>query len=274
MNKKVISALLASVMSLSTLGTSVFAATATPKEITAAGQTTFKISAAVAAPVIKVSVPSNVSAVINPYGVAIKIKGQDDPVGAGGVSSVNYQIVNKTETSKIKVSVTPTIVFPTKKVDGETVPAMLFADDADKAKAATNTTIPSVYAEVIAKAEKISLAADATEVATLLASDFTEESVANTATKVPFVDVTGLKGDELTDKQNTATKGLMILAKADPANDKGTEDKSDDTPEKFGYGVFTVTGAVQEKYNWTTKDKVTLNLVLNIGPCSDTASLS
>lgn len=267
MNKKVISAIMAGAMALSTMGVSSFAATSGDKEVTAAGQTTFKISAAVAAPVISVTVPSNVAAVINPYGVSINIKGQTDPVGAGGVSSVTYKIVNKTTASKIKVSATPTITVPTAKVDGETTATMTVTATAAAAEAVTDADKKAIYAAVVSKVENNAVADGDTKVTNLLATDW---ATATPTATVPFVDITTTSKDDLATVQANAKKGLMVLPKAT------AEDKTD--PDNVvaatnGYGVFAVTGAVSPNSDWTTKDKVTLNLVLDIGPCADDATV-
>ena len=273
MNKKVISAVLAGVMSLSTLGTSVFAAS-NEKALSAAGQTTFKISAAVAAPVIDVTVPSSISAAINPYGVEITVKG--GTLGAGGVSSANYVIVNKTLTSAIKVKATPTLTVPTTKdKDGKPQNSWVVEEDSSKAgDVKKETETKTMYAEVMGYALATAVAEDnkgATDLPDYTQSDW---DTAGAAVKhLPFLDATV---NATRDKEAAAkvgnTEELLVLPKAEKeitADDKAKDPSLTVGPAKNGYGVIAISGAISDTDDWTTKDKVSLNLVLDIGPCAD-----
>lgn len=276
MNKKVVSSILAGAMALTTMGTSVFAVTAGDKEVTAAGQTTFKISAAVAAPVISVTIPSNVSAVINPYGVSIQIKGQADPVGAGGVSSVNYKIVNKTTTSKIKVKATPTITIPTYKDTangGKVTAKMDFVASIAAAEGATDHTKKAIYAEVVSKVLATAAEENDAAVTALLATDLTG-ATGSGVKNVPFTNITVAEVGGVADKDaaaaaTAATKTeLMVLPQATAEVPESAAGAGDGVAATYGYGIFAVTGGVDAEADWTTSDKVALNLVLDLGPCA------
>ena len=111
MNKKIISAILAGACAVSAMSFSVSAAN-TNKTQTSIGQVKLSASASVASPILNVSVPSNIAAVVNPYGVKVTTR---DGVYDAGVSSPVYTIINQTESSGIAVTATASLTVNTVK---------------------------------------------------------------------------------------------------------------------------------------------------------------
>lgn len=112
MNKKIVSAVLAGACAVSAMGFSVSAATAGNKSYTSASSVKLSASASIVTAEINVSVPSSISAVINPYGVPIENKGD---VYAAGVASPIYSIVNQSKVSNILINATASVTVPTVK---------------------------------------------------------------------------------------------------------------------------------------------------------------
>ena len=266
MNKKVISSVLAGVMALSTLGTSVFAAT-TDKQIKTAGATTYKVAATLAAPEINVTIPGAVSAVVNPYGVSFEMKGVQ--YGAQGVTSGLYTIKNNTTASAVSVNVTPTLTVPTKSEkdsEGKTVktPTIAVVDDGSKigdenAKDKGEAT-KSIYA-IIAGAVGSNTDVDKAPKDLKLFKIKEDDELAASLKSAVFEDAT-------TDDKNAVhtTTTLLVIPKATSTTADGKV-----TITKYGYGQFQLGGEVTDtaKTPWTSADKININLVLDIGPCAD-----
>lgn len=148
MNKKIISAVLAGACAVSAMSFSVSAATAANKTVTSISQVKLSASASVASPVLNVSVPSGIAAVINPYGVKITTK---DGVYDAGVSSPVYTIVNQTESSGIMVKATASLTVNTVKGKDDpntTVNAIKIVDYNSKGLEATGDKQAAVWLDV------------------------------------------------------------------------------------------------------------------------------
>lgn len=274
MNKKVISSVLAGAMALSTMGISAFAA---DKTIKAAGATTYKVSATLAAPEINVTLPGTVAAVVNPYGVSFEMKGQT--YGAQGVTSPTYTIVNNTTASAVSVTATATLTVPTTGTGDAKAPTIkVTANESDigTENAKETGAVKTIYACVKGAAgsavttDKLPGAKDsAGKVAPdliLFPANDTQTEVEGAETLV-FTDATlsttaaPIKG---------TPKTLMVIPKATKVvyETDGTTVK---TPAKVGYGQFAMGGSVTDtkKTPWTSADKIAINLVLDIGPAAD-----
>ena len=275
MNKKVISAALASVMALSTLSVSAFAA---DKIVKTAGATTYKVSATLAAPEINVTLPGTVAAVVNPYGVSFEMKGQT--YGAQGVTSPTYTIVNNTTASAVSVVATATLTVPTTGTGDAKAPTIkVTATESDIATENAKATgaVKTIYAAVKGAAPTAAVAADALPGATksdgkvvpnlILFPENDSQTEVEGAVAVPFVDATlSTKDAPITGTPTT----LMVIPKATKVvyESDGTTVK---TPAKVGYGQFQMGGSVTDtkKTPWTSADKIAINLVLDIGPAAD-----
>ncbi|MDE5859479.1 MAG: hypothetical protein K2H23_03695 [Oscillospiraceae bacterium] len=278
MNKKVISSVLAGVMALSTLGVS---ASAADKAIKAAGATTYKVSATLAAPEINVTLPGSVAAVVNPYGVSFEMKGET--YGAQGVTSPIYTIKNNTTASAISVTATATLTVPTtssKDSDGATVKTPTIKVAAAEGDIATAETAKekTIYACVKGAAPTSAVTADklpgyvdpdtkkAVADLILFHANDSQTEAANAVT-IPFVDATlSTKEDPITGTPTT----LMIIPKA-TKEVLDTDGKTVKTAAKIGYGQFQLGGDVTDAKitPWTSADKIAINLVLDIGPSVD-----
>ena len=263
MNKKVISAILAGTMALSTLGTTAFAA---DKVVKAAGATTYKVSATLAAPEINVTVPGAVSAMVNPYGVSFEMKGTT--YGATGLASGTYTIKNNTTASAVLVSVTPTITVPTKAdATDKTKKIPTIKVLADEASDYEKLTEKSIYATVVGMPGDANVDVGTAD-DKIPAIDLTGKKV----TSVPFIDATLMDKDTLAAQKAT---GLMVIPKATKEVPESAEGADDGTPATFGYGQFTIGGDITPNSvaTWTSADKISLNIVLDIGPCADDLKL-
>ena len=265
MNKKVISSVLAGAIALSTLGVSAFAATA-DKTIKTAGATTYKVTGTLAAPEINVTLPSAVAAVVNPYGVSFEMKGQT--YGAQGVTSPLYTIKNNTTASAVSVVATATIAVPTTTdSDKNKIPTIkVTANEADIATENAKTTgaVKTIYAVV--KGAAPTAAVEVGKEKDLILFPTGEQEAQAGAVEVPFTDVTlSTKDAPITGTPTT----LMIIPKAtaEVKDNDGNVTKA----AKVGYGQFQMGGSVtdQKKTAWTSSDKLTINLVLDIGPSVD-----
>lgn len=97
MNKKITSAVLAGAMALSMTSISAFAT-----DLKAAGETTLKATAAFAPVAIDVTLPTSITAAINPYKIDYDFAGTK--AGTSGVISPVYEIENKTADYGVKVA--------------------------------------------------------------------------------------------------------------------------------------------------------------------------
>lgn len=312
MNKKIISAVLAGACAVSAMSTSAFAATAaTNKQVTAISQVKLAATAGVASPVLNVSVPTAIAAVINPYGVAVTTK--DGNVYDKGVSSVVYTIINQTESSGIQVTAIPTLTVNTVKDaadanlthnaitiatadqataakgwkgNEDTKQAFVWLDVAENATTATYTEYVAADGSTPASGNAISKT-DTKGVKTWtvqlaqLASSLEAEAAFKASTKpaetpgdILFVDVTANKvkdDDNSTDTKtvyksvaNNAAPAAAVLAKL-PAAPAAAADNNGG----FTYTQFQVSGYVGGQATlWTTADKITLNVVLDIVPAN------
>lgn len=107
MKKKIVSAILAGACAVSAMGLNVSAAV-TNKNVTAQGAVTLTAAGTLLTPTINVSVPSTISAFVNPYGVGIANPNGTDYT-ADGVQSPTFTIISFTASSKILVKATPTV---------------------------------------------------------------------------------------------------------------------------------------------------------------------
>ena len=259
MNKKVISAVLAGAMALSTMGVSAFAA---DKTIKAAGATTYKVTGTLAAPEINVTLPGTVGAVINPYGVSFQMKGET--YGAQGVTSPLYTIKNNTTASAVAVNVTATLTVPTTGTGDAKAPSIVVAKK--DTEIATNekpaTAKKTVYAVVAGAAAKTNV--DVGDEAPAL--DLLGETPVDNVTTAVFEDATmDAKG-----ATHTVTT-LMVIPKGTEAKAETSEGAGDAVKATYGYGQFQLGGDVTDTKvtPWVSSDKLTINLVLDIGPAAD-----
>ncbi len=100
--RKVISAAVAGLCAISTMSMSVFAAADNTEDFQSSGEKAYKISAAFQAPTLKVTVPTAMNAVLNPYKIVITTETGD--TGTDGVTSPEYTIANNDETFGITVA--------------------------------------------------------------------------------------------------------------------------------------------------------------------------
>lgn len=100
-SKKIISAIMAGACALSMTSIAAFAADATQK-VEAAGEKTFNVDAGYTAPVIDVTLPTTIAAVINPYEIEIEVA-SGIKTGTDGISSPEYDITNNSTDFGIKV---------------------------------------------------------------------------------------------------------------------------------------------------------------------------
>lgn len=105
-SKKIISAIMAGACALSMTSIAAFAADPVTTDIDAAGEKTYDVNAGYTAPVIDVTVPTALNAVINPYQIAIDLSAAKDGslmTGTDGIASPEYSIKNNSATFGIKV---------------------------------------------------------------------------------------------------------------------------------------------------------------------------
>lgn len=108
-SKKILTAALAGAMAISMTSIAAFAEDPAPadKDITAAGEQTYAFTAGFNAPVIDVTLPTTLAAVINPYKIAIDLSAAQDGslmTGTDGIASPEYTITNNSDTFGIKVA--------------------------------------------------------------------------------------------------------------------------------------------------------------------------
>ena len=148
MNKKFLSTILAGACALSCMS---FAAFAEAKftagdqddtEIESSGDHDLTTDAGFIAPTLSVTVPTSITAILNPYGVEVELE-DGNKTGKAGITSPVYTITNNTEDFGIEVTAKTAITKVTAKT---TTNAIKVATSAD-AEAATSR---QVYAEVLA----------------------------------------------------------------------------------------------------------------------------
>lgn len=101
-SKKIISAIMAGACALSMTSIAAFAADPATTDIDAAGEKTYDVEAGYTAPVIDVTVPTAIKAVINPYQIAIEVETGVN-TNTTGIASPEYSIKNNSTTFGIKV---------------------------------------------------------------------------------------------------------------------------------------------------------------------------
>lgn len=106
MNKKILSSILAGVMTVSTLSISASATVLAPKKLDSS-TTTYTVDATLNNTEITASIPTAIKAVINPYKALITETNYADSM-ASGIASPAYKIINGMD-KKLAVTVTPTI---------------------------------------------------------------------------------------------------------------------------------------------------------------------
>lgn len=239
MNKKFISAIMAGAMAISALGVSVSAADAfAPNKQENADYGTraqsYKISAAVTVPEMKVTLPSAVNAVINPYGVSVKIN-DEAVVATNGIVSPIYTITNNSTDLGIQVTATTSATATTGITMVTTEPGASSTDST--AFKATGDT-KEAFAQV-----KVGVGT-----ATALAAPSTPATFGTVA-----------------EGATAPTNKLFHLKKAASATaaEKGYFQIQ---------GEITRFDKSDKEVAWTSSDKVNLVLVLDITPSNATAS--
>ena len=226
MNKKFLSAILAGACALSCMSFAAFAqgeeeeaegatvVTEDPAELEKAGSKSYSISAGFTAPALNVTIPSQIKAVLNPYGVTVEV---DDGVKSGidGVTSPIYEIVNNTKDFGIAVKATATAKGTTGITIYETGDAPTWETETKKIVKAT------------------------------VKAGATADAVADVITFQDAAKITST---------NKATVGDLIEEIAKAEGDEGTK------------AYIQIGGNITQAADWTTTDKVTLTLVLDIQP--------
>ena len=188
-------------------------------------------------PSIDVSVPTSITAIINPYGVPINIAGVE--YGSTGIASPVYTIKNKTTTSAIKVIGTASVVVPV--IEDTNTPVIQVVDSPEAVKA---QNVKSLCAYVLAYASSVQMDNDS-ELPDLFGQGDPEFDADST---LVFADVT--------DPYESARTGeIAVLDKAEADG-------------KFTYAQFKITGDITSDSVavWDETDMIVLNLVLDIVP--------
>lgn len=222
MNKKLTSAVLAGAMALSMTGISAFAADAT-QTVAAAGETTFKATAAFAPVAIDVVLPTTITAAINPYKIDYQFAGT--AAGTSGVISPVYEIENKTTDYGVKVAAkvwaTPAGDVSVATLDRKTGAVPTFKNDNTEEKqifAYLNTTVAADQSF----ANDTYTADDATQVL------FTEDEPENAVLLMQIAKATGkgyfqIQGDCVEEPEEkwaaTDKVDLNIIFDINPYND-------------------------------------------------------
>lgn len=228
MNKKIISAILASVFTLSCMNFSTLAATTTSgttfatasyAEMTlgTAGSQEITGDVSFIRPVINVSIPAEFTAILNPYHIEIDIPGSNSAPAAksakDGVTSGVYFIENHTEEYGVIVRVKATVVDKTEDINVKTIDFVT-----GDGKAAKN-----LYATL---------------------------KVSKDAAYSPKINNTPIYFSE--DTENARFRELLLLPPA--------------SGDVKSIGYFQIGGDVNPEAEWTESDKVTLSMVLDFRP--------
>ena len=214
------------------------------KDVNAIGSTKYTFTASVASPVIDVSIPTGISAVINPYGVPIRTK--DGDYGADGIISPVYTVRNKTETSAIAIYAKAYLTVPKDKTG---MPSITVCGSPDEVKSKDEKAMSAYLLTCVSE----SGAADAdSESKDLIQTNNVQYAKGKT---IVFADAT-------VNSENSNNGTLMVIPKA---NYEGG------TLKDYYYGHFMISGAVtpNSRTEWSTSDKVTLTVIFDILPCPD-----
>lgn len=197
------------------------------------------VEAILEVPSINVTVPSSITAIINPYGVPVNINGTE--YGATGIASPVYTIINRTTTSGIKVMGTASLTVPVHQDTNE--PAIQVVNSP---AAVENQRVKSLCAYVLALTSTEQLDVYSTyELPDLFAQGDPR-----------FDDSTLVFTDLTNDPYAEAGTGLIVEL------DKAESD------EKFTYAQFKIAGDITsgDVSMWTSADVINLNLVLDLVP--------
>lgn len=244
MNKKFISAIMAGALAISSLGISAFAADpaftpSTDKGAAYAGKAqSYKIAATLATPELKVTLPTAITAVINPYGIKATVG--KDAAGTNGVVSPVYAIKNKSMDMAITVSATASATVTDKIsliTDKTKVPTLDSATQLYKAFASTDET-KEVFAELCASPDETTAPARVGSNGIIFVAEADAE-----AAKV--MDITGASSSNADgDVGYIQIQGVVSNMSSDKA----------------------------VNHTWTSADKVNLVLVLDITPSKATTT--
>lgn len=242
------------------------------------GTMTLSANAGVIVAAIDVTVPSSITAYINPYNIAVKDKSGKTYI-SDGVSSPLYTIVNKTAGNRVAVTAKATLTVPTEK-DPNSTSGKATLPSIDIVSSAGNTKLTSGSDKAMYVAAAFSGSSDPTPIVkpgeegtvnansggaivpTMLEPmlDMTKDTT-GVVKSLAFTDVTVIKGED--GKAVTTPTGpsyeTMVVLDAPGAG-------------KFTYAQFQITGKINTKGNWTSKDKVSVTLIFNIAPTGDIAT--
>ena len=213
------------------------------KSISAAGATNYTFTASLATPAINVTVPSSISAVINPYGVAIRTSSGN--YGADGITSPLYTIRNKTETSAVAIRAATYLTVPK---DKNGAPAITVCETPDQVKSSNDKALTAYLLAAVSGGK---VADEGSESENLIEADGVEFTAGKT---IVFADAT-------VNSENSGNGTLMVIPKANYENG---------SLKGYYYGHFRISGAVSDA-GWGSSDKVTLSIVFNIVPAPDPA---
>lgn len=211
------------------------------KTVASIGSAKYTFTATVASPVIDVSVPTGIAAVINPYGVAITTK-DGNSYGAEGIASPVYTIRNKTLTNAVSIGAELYLTVPK---DKNGVPSITVYENPKDVK---NSTEKALSAYLLAYVSE-----DAT-----FNADYEDKNLIEANNVTYSAGKTLVFADATSDGGNSSKGTLMVIPKA--------EDKQD-----YYYGQYKVSGEVSDnsKADWSSADKFSLTLILDITPCPD-----
>ena len=202
-------------------------------------QSELPVEAILEVPAINVTVPSSITAIINPYGVPVNINGTE--YGATGIASPVYTIINRTTTSGIKVMGTASLTVPVHQDTNE--PAIQVVNSP---AAVENQRVKSLCAYVLALTSTEQFDVYSTyELPDLFAQGD------------PRFDDGTLVFTDLTDNPY-AEAGTGLIVELDKA----------ESDEKFTYAQFKIAGDITsgDVAMWTSADVINLNLVLDLVP--------
>ena len=215
------------------------------KSISSAGSASYKTTAALVNPVINVALPSNLSAVINPYGVSVSDR--TGSYGSDGVVSPVYTIRNKTQTSAVAVKAEAYLTVPKDKSSGE--PTITVCENPNEVKSKSGKAFA---AYLLASVSGEGAVSEASENENLIEANKVKFEAGKT---IVFADAT-------LDSKNTNKDTLMVIPKADYEGN---------SLKDYYYGHFQISGESTDMLtaNWSSSDKINLVVVFNIVPCPD-----
>ena len=217
------------------------------EEATEEADETDTVSSAIqVAPTIDVTVPSNISVIINPYGMNINLDGVD--YKASGVSSPVYTIINKTTSTDVKVEASAFL----------TVPVIEYTDGAGVTAVKPTIKVVDNPAEVAAASEK-------TVCAYVLALGSAVQCDRYYIDNPPdlFAD-----GDPDFDESTLVFADASVEAKENSCTLITLDKAEEDT---FTYAQFRISGNITDNSvdEWTDSDVINVNLVLCIMPVEE-----